>query len=74
MPKQSAKQSTRARIIIVSIDKGDIYGPFDDVNTARDWIEAPHDAGKWAIYSIWDREAGTQQTAHACGRLLQSKA
>lgn len=60
-------------VLIVTPEK--VYGPFPDVQTALGWIMAPRDVGPaWNIYSVWEREMGTEERAHECGTFLESNA
>lgn len=71
--KPKPKPQTHPDVLIVTPEK--VYGPFPNVQTALDWIEAPHGIGSvWNIYSVWDREMGSAERAHECGTLLESNA
>jgi hypothetical protein len=66
---KTAAISTKTYIIETRMD-GEVIGPFTDEETALAWINAPHRTGQYVIARIWEREMGTVEAAHACGRVL----
>lgn len=65
-----------ARILIVA--NGKIFGPFPDQGTAEAWAtshQVKSDSklanSKLEMYSFWQRDEGTADTAHECGTQLR---
>jgi len=56
---------------VLIISEGKLIGPFPSQEIAQGWIDAPHHVDRnYEMYSIWEREPGTAETAHECGSRL----
>ena len=58
--------------IVETTPLGNVTGPFPDIDTAREWIAAPHRVGPHVVIRLYgSMTLGTAERAHHCGSVFR---